>query len=386
MIIFDIRTLLCVVAVTELLLGVVMAMHGVRNPASGAMRTWAVASALTAVGWLLVGLRDLAPDWLSVGLADAVLIGALMLVVAGMRQFTGRRLSWALVPAPSLAVVLVTAVSPIRDNLGARVVLVNLCLIALLLVLARDACRDQRIEPLAARRFFLTALAVAVLANAVTAGYACHLAPTTTFLTAGTVQEIGIFVQGAALLGGNLGMFLMAQERLVNQLRDAAHRDALTEVLNRRGFAEAATGLLTGQARTSQQMAVLLLDLDGFKAINDTHGHTVGDCLLRACAKELSSQQRPGELVGRYGGDEFCALLLTSGPAETRARAEQLRRRITDLLVTARGELVCATASVGVAEVRDPAAVSVVEALAEADQALYRAKRGGRDRVCMISA
>ncbi len=158
------------------------------------------------------------------------------------------------------------------------------------------------------------------------------------------------------------------------EAEDAANHDPLTELANRRQF----FALASGSRPTT--MAVILLDLDHFKAVNDTHGHAVGDCVLQAVAEILRENVRPGDTPCRFGGEEFAVLLPRTDLRGAAAVGERLRSRIGAASIpTGQGPLTVSV-SVGIAAADgEPAAVEAL--LDRADQALYQAKNAGRDRV-----
>ncbi|MEO8808772.1 MAG: diguanylate cyclase [Rhodanobacter sp.] len=169
----------------------------------------------------------------------------------------------------------------------------------------------------------------------------------------------------------------LRQDRDVVQV--LADRDALTHTLNRRAWNERASALLaTDQARP---VAVLFLDLDHFKLLNDRHGHNTGDRALVAVANTLTAELRPGDLLGRYGGEEFVAVLDNVGVEEATQVATRLCRRVHRLEIPVRDEEDLLSISIGVA-LRHHG--DTLESLIErADQAMYRAKLHGRNRVCV---
>lgn len=172
---------------------------------------------------------------------------------------------------------------------------------------------------------------------------------------------------------------------LVDQFRQASRTDPKTGLVNGAAWAELA-GKEIGRARRQRiGLAVLMVDLDNFKAVNDAHGHLAGDEVLRAVAAALSAEVRAYDAVGRFGGEEFVVLL--SGVDETSAAlaAERLRGRIGSLEVSVAGSggarrIGGLTASVGCV-VSPEASGGVEELVGAADAALYEAKRAGRDRL-----
>lgn len=174
-------------------------------------------------------------------------------------------------------------------------------------------------------------------------------------------------------------------ERLRAELAEQAIRDELTGAFNRRHLmAELATAIRRARGDGSP-LAVLMIDLDHFKAINDGHGHLIGDDVLRRVAGQLGATLGGRGMLARYGGEEFIALLPGVEEEQARALAESLRRRCTDLLVRTSTARISLTVSIGIA-VLDPGRArdgdgAGTELIQRADEALYAAKAGGRNRV-----
>ena len=171
------------------------------------------------------------------------------------------------------------------------------------------------------------------------------------------------------------------RRQLLNRLRTLATTDQLTGILNRSAFLESAEQRLRELVAAQQPVALLMIDIDRFKAVNDTYGHAAGDQTLVAVAGAIRSALPPGAFVGRLGGEEFGALLPAAGEAFAGQVAERARAACAaSAIVLADGQRVSATISVGLVQL--PAALgSTAELLAAADRALYRAKRTGRNRV-----
>jgi diguanylate cyclase (GGDEF)-like protein len=177
-----------------------------------------------------------------------------------------------------------------------------------------------------------------------------------------------------------------SKETLIKQnheLELLATRDPLTGCLNRRAFYAAFEPLFARGVAHSESLICLMLDIDHFKAVNDTHGHAVGDLVIQGVAKSVLDKVRVGDLVCRFGGEEFCVVLPGMGAMDARAFAERMRsiierecgrgvREVTSLQVTV---------SVGLAVLSGDVR-SAAELVDRADQALYQAKRSGRNKVC----
>ena len=171
--------------------------------------------------------------------------------------------------------------------------------------------------------------------------------------------------------------------RLRENLGAQAVRDSLTGLYNRRYLEQALEREILRAARNGRTVGVLMLDLDHFKAFNDTHGHEAGDSLLRVLGDYLVTHVRAEDIACRYGGEEFVVILPEASLAMSQSRAEQLWKGVQGLHVNFHGELLHGvTASIGVAAF--PAhGKSTAALLRAADAAMYAAKRLGRDRVAL---
>ena len=177
-------------------------------------------------------------------------------------------------------------------------------------------------------------------------------------------------------------LVLMYRALLIPQLKRDAETDAKTGLASARHLEALVVAELDRAARFGRPLAVLLADLDRFKAVNDTHGHLAGDAVLAAVGRIIRATLREYDIAGRFGGEEFVVALPEAGPAEAWAFAERLRQAVeaAPIAVAAGGVPLRVTISVGVACF--PAHGATTTALtAAADAALYRAKAAGRNRV-----
>ena len=180
----------------------------------------------------------------------------------------------------------------------------------------------------------------------------------------------------AAELGGPLRMV-----SLVTEARRLAATDTLTGLMNRRAFLEA---IQRGRQKSDKNIfpwSLLLLDVDHFKKVNDTHGHDAGDIVLQGVAGVLAKMARKSDCVSRWGGEEFVVALVQTAETGARIAAERVRRAIADARFTLpTGEVVNATASIGLVSASGDD-WSVDDLIARADKAMYAAKNRGRNRV-----
>jgi diguanylate cyclase (GGDEF)-like protein len=173
-----------------------------------------------------------------------------------------------------------------------------------------------------------------------------------------------------------------AEEELLRKLYESSTKDALTGAYNRKYFGERVASEVAYARRNGTALAVLMIDLDHFKRINDTHGHLVGDQVLRAVAGVLARTIRREDIFARLGGDELVVLARSAPELDAERLGERLRANVEALRVPTVNSLLTVSVSVGVARLAEcPGAAGEADLLALADARLYEAKARGRNRV-----
>ncbi len=193
-----------------------------------------------------------------------------------------------------------------------------------------------------------------------------------------TFDDVSEIEEKNAQLRNTLAVVRESQEEIDRQnkaLQVLASRDPLTGCLNRRSFFETAETHWSAAKRYNHHLGCIMVDIDHFKQVNDCHGHTEGDKVLAKLGAILRTECRDSDLVCRYGGEEFCILLLHADTRETVAAAEHIRQAVE----SAR-QGIAVTASLGVSST-ELKAVDLLQMINQADDALYAAKQGGRNRV-----
>lgn len=194
-------------------------------------------------------------------------------------------------------------------------------------------------------------------------------------LSDGCLVQIGLHV------GFRFTLVDERQEQLLRQLYRSSTRDALTSVCNRRHFDDRLVSEVAYARRHSTEVSLIIVDIDHFKQVNDTYGHSAGDIVLRQVASTLQHQLRVEDLLSRVGGEEFAVILRGVGNAGAARLGERLRSAVAETPASAQGISIPVTISVGCASLSetDPASEQVL--FSTADKRLYAAKRGGRNQV-----
>jgi diguanylate cyclase len=222
----------------------------------------------------------------------------------------------------------------------------------------------------------LAAQAVAALLGAAATGFTLRVLPSATVAELGSLPLLLFYPVAVGFTAHQLARKVRQQTALLETLSST---DGLTGLLNRLHWEPAAEAELRRCRRSGDKAAVLMVDIDHFKSINDTHGHVAGDEVIRCIAEILRNTLRAHDLAGRYGGEEFGNVLPSTDAAGAQALAERLRASV-EASVLDREHAIRGTISIGVAELSpdDPSAQAW---LSRADRALYRAKEGGRNQV-----
>jgi len=189
------------------------------------------------------------------------------------------------------------------------------------------------------------------------------------------------------------GKFITTQVKLVHQtqklekaqeeLKLLASLDPMTKLFNRRYFFEMSKSILDLAKRNKTDTAVIMLDIDNFKNVNDTYGHKTGDDVIIALSLELQKISRKSDIVSRWGGEEFLILLPNTNINGSMIIAEKIRKNIEELAIDLKGDKKLQfTVSLGVSQVNNKSNDDIEATINRADEALYKAKNSGRNMVC----
>jgi diguanylate cyclase (GGDEF)-like protein len=381
----DVNTLFLVTIYVEVILGLLLLFAWVQNTAVTAVAWWGFAHLLLAASVVLFGLYGSAPDLITIDLANALLFTAFALTWTGARLFDHQRPLPVFIFGGAALWLVVSRLPGVAGSFDVRVLLSSGIITAYTWATAYEFWRG-RSEPLVSRWpaiFMLFAHGCLYLLRT-PFGAMLPWSPTgnevfeSVWLTVLSFEAL-LFTIAIAFI-----LLAMAKERTEHRHKTASLVDPLTGIANRRAFMQDGEALLRRQASDPCGIAVMLLDLDHFKSINDRFGHAVGDRVLQVFTQAGSRCMRRMDLFGRLGGEEFAALLYDSNRDKALAAAEEIRMTFAEAASDVDGKPLDATVSIGVVVSHE--AVSDLSALlAQADHALYRAKESGRNRVEVAS-
>ena len=377
----SIPTLWTVFLVNFAALGLVWTYVAHAYPKFTPARYWAVSTFGAALGAGISMTRGSVDPLIPILLGGGVLIFVCFLSAFGVFRFYNRRISWGFaIGGTALGVAGLALFTLWRDDMAMRILIYSAgqsvpLLIATQIMLTSQAGRGNPGARLAGT---IGALFVAV--HVLRSGAALlAIGGAVTLVDFNAVQAAMVLLLVFLSMAWNFGFLLMAIDALRGELVDLALIDDLTGVANRRHFLQRLDEECARAVRSNVPFALLAVDLDGFKAINDGHGHAAGDDCLRHFTLMAQSGLRPGDLLSRTGGDEFCVVL----PATSLQEAGGIAARIVescrlDALGCRPGEIAIA-ASIGVAQWEPHIATDPERLIAAADRALYSAKHNGKN-------
>jgi len=378
----NVPTLWTAFVINFLALGLIWAYILHSYPSLKAARYWTGSALGLAAGSLIATLTLLTDSLIPLLLGGTTVVFASCLTAMGIQRFYGEPVLWRQTVA--LTALTFAGLSIFifgYDSATARIVIFSVAqalpmVVPLKLLLSKQNGRVNAGARLAA------GVAIVMIAICVFRALSklFQIGTDFSFVHFNALQSIMILALLFLSMVCNFGFLLMAMDRLRNEVADLALMDDLTGVGNRRQLLQRLTDECARSDRSDQPFALLVVDLDNFKTINDTHGHAAGDACLQHFTLMAQTRLRPGDLLARTGGDEFCIML----PASTLREGAMIARRIVDVCredaAGCVGNEVPLSVSIGVAQWTRDIGVLPDRLIAAADHALYVAKKEGRNR------
>jgi len=375
----DLRSIILMSGIMGLLLSVVMLFLRLSYPKSiRGLGWWAAAPVVSFVSALLFAMRGQIPDAVSVVAANFLLLTGVAMFYFGTRHFFG------LAPAYLSRMGLILAALPVlawytlaEPSFTARVLIVSLLWAYLQLTLTLLIWRHG--PEVFSTRF--TVVVLVIHTSVLLLRFLSAWLPLSgeNLLDPSRIQTLYIVMNALFTVALVVGLILMAGDRLREVFEHSASHDSLTNALIRRTLIGACEQELERCRRHGRSMALLMLDIDHFKAVNDAHGHQMGDRVLVDFVARITPLLRSPDQLGRFGGEEFVVLL----PETTQEDAMVVGERIRAAVALPVAGLPPITVSIGVASNR-PDDAQIDALLGRADRALYKAKAEGRNRIAVI--
>jgi len=380
----DVHTLFTVTIYVEAVLGLLLLFVWAQNMALRAVCWWGFAylTRLASIG--LFRMYGDAPDLISIDLANALLFTAFALTWTGARAFDDRPIEPVYLVTGAVLWLLVCRLPIMLDNINLRSFIASAIVAGYTWLTAYEFWRG-RDEPLVSRwpavfmffahgaLFLLRTPMVALLPGSTSDSVFGSV-----WITMLSTESLLLTISSAFIL------LAMAKERTELRHRTAAMVDPLTGISNRRAFLHDASLLAKRHIANPRPTAILLIDLDNFKSINDRFGHAIGDRVLAIFADAARKSMRGSDLIGRLGGEEFAAMLTETSRAKALEVAERIRLTFAQMAKEVDNHPVGATVSVGLVHCLERM-LDIPDLLTRADHALYYAKERGRNRVEVAS-
>jgi len=380
----DVSALFTVSVYVEAMLGLLLLFTWVQNIDIKAVAWWGSAHLLRAGSITLFGMFGDLPNAITIDLANAILLTSFAVTWAGARLFRGHKVNYVFVFEGALIWLIACRMPEIAGSVALRAALSTAIIAIYTWLAAAEIWRNSEghIVSRIPASFMLFAHGALFLLRTPLGMMIPHPAGTeaifgSVWLTVLSSEAL-LFTIAIAFV-----VMAMAKERTSYIHKTAALIDPLTGIWNRRGFMIQSNRSMEASGKQSDLAAMLFIDLDNFKTINDRHGHALGDQVLQILAATANGVIRSTDFVGRLGGEEFAVVLHGAPRDSALAIAERIRSVFAERAAVIGGVQVDATVSIGLVLHEGPP-VAFSELLWKADQALYRAKECGRNRVELL--
>ncbi|MDB5653385.1 MAG: diguanylate cyclase [Tardiphaga sp.] len=376
----SIPTLWTVFLVNFTALGMVWAYVGHAYPKFTPARYWAASTFGAALGAGISMLRGSVDPLIPILLGGGILVFVCFLSAFGVFRFYHRPVPWRFaIAGTALGVAGLALFTLWRDDMAVRILIYSAgqsvpILMATLMMLSRQG----RSNPGARLAGTIGALFVVVHVMR-SAAALMAVGGAVSFVDFNAVQAAMVLLLVFLSMAWNFGFLLMAIDALRGELADLALVDDLTGVANRRHFLQRLDEECARAVRSERPFALLAVDLDGFKVINDNHGHAAGDDCLRHFTVMAQSVLRPGDLLARAGGDEFCVVLPGTALHDAAIIAARILETCRLDAASCRADELPIAASIGVAQWEPVIGAEREGLIASADRALYVAKHSGKN-------
>jgi diguanylate cyclase (GGDEF)-like protein len=377
----SVPTLFVVFVVNFLAIGVVWSYVARSYPNFEAARYWCAMALIAAVGAGISLMRGQIDPLIPILLGNGLVIVACCVGAMGIKRFYGKPVSWLPAIAITCTSVLCLAFFKVwHDDIVARIVIYSIGqTLPIALSLQDLLARENRPVTPGARMAASITILIALVHGVRSVAAVFEIGGPVALIEFNQFQAAMIVLLVFSAMSWNFGFLLMAIDRLRTEVANLAMFDDLTGTANRRQLLARLDEDCARSDRAMQPFAVLVIDLDGFKEINDCYGHAAGDECLRLFTRSVQAGLRTGDLLARIGGDEFCVVLPSTTLREAAIVARQIVEACRDECAQWNNARISLSASIGIAQWRSEIGRHADRLIAEADQALYIAKKDGKN-------
>jgi diguanylate cyclase (GGDEF)-like protein len=382
----DVSALFTVSVYVEAMLGLLLLFTWLQNTGVMATAWWGSAHLLRAGSITLFGMYGRLPDTVTIDVANAILLTSFAVTWTGTRLFAGRDVNFVAILAGAMTWLVACQLSEGTDSIGARAFLSAAIIAAYTWLAASELWRNDEGQLVARLPAMSLLLAHGALFLLRTPLGLLMPHPAGTERLFGSVWLI-VLSSEALLFTIAIAFILMAiaLERTAYFHKVASLIDPLTGVWNRRGLMMENDRLMKMASKQTEDVAVLLIELDDFKSINDRHGRAIGDHAVQLFVRAAKAAVRSCDYVGRLGGEEFAVVLYGASEDDAAQIAERISSTFAEHATVIAGQHVGATVSIGVVQHEGPM-VALTELLWKADRALHRTKERGRNLIGFLTS
>ncbi|WP_375753674.1 diguanylate cyclase [Vibrio sp. HN007] len=379
----DIRTLSFLTVLNSFVFGTGLIFLSYKQSSFQGIKSFATGLIAIGFGFLFLSLRNIIPSFMSIIVANALIVLGCLLLNLGLEKFKGLSGRYSLTSTVMLVAMVVAFIyyTYYEPSIANRLIIINtivaiqsaLCVFCLFKGPQKDL---QIAQWMTALPFMLAGMFFVFRAM-----WSMEQGNFKSFMSADVIHQLAFIVMDLLIITSSFGLMWMISSRLEYRLIRQARRDELTQTYNRRALNELAPIEVSRATRSGSPISFIMLDIDHFKRINDTLGHSVGDTVLTKLATLLKQNIRKEDLLFRFGGEEFLIIVPDIGVENARKLSNKLKMLIENEIFCSESEL-SVTASFGIAELNN--GESFESTLFRADEALYKAKESGRNRVEVI--
>ncbi|MBI9014735.1 MAG: GGDEF domain-containing protein [Clostridiales bacterium] len=377
--VLDIRTLLFLTIFYSLFIGVILLLFKVKYDRTDGYLKIGVGILTFGLGYLLFSLNGMLPDVLTIVFANWFIIAGMMIISYGLSELYNVKNKWIRIDIVLMAILFLGYVyyTLINVNVNYRIIFVSVFELIYFLRISKIVInKKNNTVPDYINASYFIMLSIFVLIRIIFTLQENQIA---SFLESGFVHAISIIIYQIMPFVLTISCFwknnILAEEKLLRM----ATTDPLTGLTNRRRYMDILHNEKERENRYGNAFGLLMIDIDHFKMVNDTYGHTVGDIVLKDVSRKMEANIRECDTIARIGGEEFSALVTNTSQNELLDLAERLRVSVEQLYIKANNKVVNVTISVGVTLSKNDKTVSSM--LIKSDEALYEAKSDGRNRV-----